>query len=188
MAATLDRDAVEYRRVSAVRHLSPPERGAVFTDLAEPKGRPGGVGYLGHDAAASRTTGRSSSSTAASCRRTGPIPRPGRAGEVEGRVDVVGLMRWSEDRNPLHPRRRSGQGRLVHPRPARHRPRPGSGARRAVLRRRRGERAGWLSAGRRDEPRPSPIAISNMRSPGSASPWRSSPCSASSPGVCASEG
>ena len=96
----------------------------VFTDLLEPKGRRSRHRRLGDDPAGAGRRRRSSSSIAASCRPTGPIRRRGARRPGRGpRRPSPGCCAGAGGPQHLHARRRPRQGRLVHARPARHRPR-----------------------------------------------------------------
>ena len=98
----LDRDALEYRHVEVTGRFDHSAEVTVFTDLPDPKGKAGGLGYW-----VMTPLIRDDGSTVLINR--GFVPQARRApasraeGQVEGPVTVAGLARWSEGRNTFTP-------------------------------------------------------------------------------------
>ena len=98
----LDRDALEYRHVEVTGRFDHSAEVTVFTDLPDPKGKSGGLGYW-----VMTPLVRDDGSTVLINR--GFVPQARRApasraeGQVEGPVTIAGLARWSEGRNTFTP-------------------------------------------------------------------------------------
>ena len=98
----IDRDALEYRHVRVTGRFDHGAEVTVFTDLPDPKGKAGGLGYW------VMTPLVEADGTTILINR-GFVPQDRRAavsraeGQVEGEVSVAGLARWSEARNFFTP-------------------------------------------------------------------------------------
>jgi surfeit locus 1 family protein len=105
----LDRQAVEYRRVSLAGTFRHQDEVLVFTTLAHPRGPIGGVGFW-----VVTPLVRDDGSVVLVNRGFVPARRQDRATRTEGlpqgRVELVGLMRWSEDRTLFTPADDPGKG------------------------------------------------------------------------------
>ncbi len=98
----LDPNEAEYRRVRLEGRFRHEDEALVFTDLADPKGPSGGVGSwvmtpltLDDGSVVLINRGFVPANRADPSRRA--------EGQVGGEVEIVGLMRWSEARNPFTP-------------------------------------------------------------------------------------
>ena len=158
----LDRQDIEYRRVRLDGRFRHQDEALVFTDLADPKGRYRGIGYwvmtpltLADGSVVLINRGFVPADRADPSRRA--------EGQAGGPVEIVGLMRWSEDRNPFTPADDPVKGAWYTRDPRRSRPGQGPGACRPLLCRCGGERR--RAACRRAAKRASSFrtATSNMR-------------------------
>ena len=98
----LDKDSLEYRHVRVTGHFDHAAEVQVYTDLPEPKGKAGGLGYW-----IMTPLRRDDGSTILINRGFVPQdrrdPSSRREGQVEAAVTITGLARWSEDRNAFTP-------------------------------------------------------------------------------------
>jgi surfeit locus 1 family protein len=105
----LDRDAIEYRHVVVSGTFRHSDEMRVFTTLPEAKGPARGVGYwvmtpLLEDSGAVYLINRGFVPQD----KADPATRP--EGQVQGRVEIAGLLRWSEDRNLFTPSDKPAEG------------------------------------------------------------------------------
>ena len=98
----LDRDALEYRHVEVTGRFDHRAEVTVFTDLPDPKGKAGGLGYwvMTPLVRGDGTTVLINRGFVPQARRD---PASRREGQIEGEVTIAGLARWSEGRNSFTP-------------------------------------------------------------------------------------